>query len=214
MDCIKNRICTCFFYLLFLYAPYIFIGCSNASSSSYDLYSTVTLRTALSNLANSTDWASVQENAEDTGDLQQKIIRLPADSPQNAENLFIALLEIEEPVYPFLEHFTILDTNAMPETARSLIDGVLLGCKNKNLEPDFFSADTAFLKMITEYELKLRPDIDTWILGYVQMVQDGVYEIPVRFFTDRDFFDAYIYITNKDSQSYKVEQLCFAENAE
>ena len=212
----------CFFsFALIACAVFSAVSCSQSTGAAQDFPAEKTLRASVSESAASVQWtlndahppqteaASGAHASADTYTPAE--VRLPSGSSQNAESIFASLLALENPVYPFLEGFTVLDSSALPRAARPLLNRVLEGCKSKKLDEAFFASGLVFLKTVAEYELQLLPEADSWIVGYAQKSGGSVYEVSVRFFDARGFFDAYVYIAEDGSGEYKVEQLFFGK---
>ena len=210
----------CFFsFALIACAAFSAASCSQSTGAAQDFPAEKTLRASVSESAASVQWTlndahTPQTEAEHASadTYTPAEVRLPSGSSQNAESIFTSLLSLEKPVYPFLEGFTVLDSSALPRAARPLLNRVLEGCKSKKLDEAFFASGLGFLKTVAEYELQSLPDADSWIVGYVQKSGGSVYEVSVRFFGARGFFDAYVYIAEDDSGKYKVEQLFFGKS--
>ena len=209
----------CFFsFALIACAAFSAASCSQSTGAAQDFPAEKTLRASVSESAASVQWTlndahppqtEAEHASADT--YAAADVRLPSGSSQNAESIFASLLALEKPVYPFLEGFTVLDSSALPRAARPLLNGVLEGCKSKKLDEAFFASGLGFLKTVAEYELQALPEADSWIVGYAQKSGGSVYEVPVRFFGARGFFDAYVYIAEDGSGEYKVEQLFFGK---
>lgn len=220
-----------FFFALIACAAFSAASCSQSTGTAQDFSAEKTLRASVSDSAASVQWSLTDAytppaEAEHTAGTQDQTasgahasadtytpaeVRLPSGSSQNAESIFASLLSLEKPVYPFLEGFTVLDSSALPSAARPLLNRVLEGCKSKKLDEAFFASGLGFLKTVAEYELQSLPESDSWIVGYAQKSDGSVYEVPVRFFGARGFFDAYVYIAEDGSGEYKVEQLFFGK---
>jgi len=221
----------CFFsFALIACAAFSAASCSQSTGAAQDFPAEKTLRASVSESAASVQWTlndahPPQTEADHAAGTQDQRgsdalsadtyavaeVRLPSGSSQNAESIFASLLALEKPVYPFLEGFTVLDSSALPRAARPLLNDVLEGRKSKKLDEAFFASGLGFLKTVAEYELQSLPDADSWIVGYVQKSGGSVYEVSVRFFGARGFFDAYVYIAEDGSGEYKVEQLFFGK---
>ena len=222
----------CFFsFALIACAAFSAASCSQSTGAAQDFPAEKTLRASVSESAASVQWTlndahTPQTEAEHAAGTQDQRasgahvsadtytpaeVRLPSGSSQNAESIFASLLALEKPVYPFLEGFTVLDSSALPRAARPLLNRVLEGCKSKKLDEAFFASGLGFLKTVAEYELQSLPEADSWIVGYAQKSGGSVYEVSVRFFGARGFFDAYVYIAEDGSGEYKVEQLFFGK---
>ena len=219
-----------FFFALIACAAFSAASCSQSTGAVQDFPAEKTLRASVSDSAASVQWTLTDAytppaEAEHTAGTQDQRgsdalsadtyaaaeVRLPSGSSQNAESIFASLLSLEKPVYPFLEGFTVLDSSALPNAARPLLNRVLEGCKSKKLDEAFFASGLGFLKTVAEYELQSLPESDSWIVGYAQKSDGSVYEVSVRFFGARGFFDAYVYIAEDGSGEYKVEQLFFGK---
>ena len=209
----------CFFsFALIACAAFSAASCSQSTGAAQDFPAEKTLRASVSESAASVQWTlndahTPQTEAEHASadTYTPAEVRLPSGSSQNAESIFTSLLSLEKPVYPFLEGFTVLDSSALPRAARPLLNRVLEGCKSKKLDEAFFASGLGFLKTVAEYELQALPEADSWIVGYAQKSGGSVYEVSVRFFGARGFFDAYVYIAEDGSGEYKVEQLFFGK---
>jgi len=220
-----------FFFALIACAAFSAASCSQSTGAVQDFPAEKTLRASVSDSAASVQWTLTDAytppaEAEHTAGTEDQSasgahasadtytpaeVRLPSGSSQNAESIFASLLSLEKPVYPFLEGFTVLDSSALPSAARPLLNRVLEGCKSKKLDEAFFASGLGFLKTVAEYELQSLPESDSWIVGYAQKSDGSVYEVSVRFFGARGFFDAYVYIAEDGSGEYKVEQLFFGK---
>ena len=209
----------CFFsFALIACAAFSVASCSQSTGAAQDFPAEKTLRASVSESAASVQWtlndAHTPQTEADHASADTYTpaeVRLPSGSSQNAESIFASLLSLEKPVYPFLEGFTVLDSSALPRAARPLLNRVLEGCKSKKLDEAFFASGLGFLKTVAEYELQSLPEADSWIVGYAQKSGGSVYEVSVRFFGARGFFDAYVYIAEDGSGEYKVEQLFFGK---
>lgn len=222
----------CFFsFALIACAAFSAASCSQSTGAAQDFSAEKTLRASVSDSAASVQWTlndahTPQTEAEHAAGTQDQSasgahasadtytpaeVRLPSGSSQNAESIFASLLALENPVYPLLEGFTVLDSSALPRAARPLLNRVLEGCKSKKLDEAFFASGLGFLKTVAEYELQSLPEANSWIVGYAQKSGGSVYEVSVRFFGARGFFDAYVYIAEDGSGEYKVEQLFFGK---
>ena len=209
----------CFFsFALIACAAFSAASCSQSTGAAQDFPAEKTLRASVSESAASVQWTLNDAHTPETEAEHARAdahtaaeVRLPSGSSQNAESIFASLLALEKPVYPFLEGFTVLDSSALPRAARPLLNRVLESCKSKKLDEAFFASGLGFLKTVAEYELQSLPEADSWIVGYVQKSGGSVYEVSVRFFGARGFFDVYVYIAEDGSGEYKVEQLFFGK---
>jgi len=204
--------CTRFFIRIPLLMSVFFLGCKPAAPVPYDLYGEVTLRTAASNLAEGTEWASGAETLPEKDAYTEKPVRLPSGSAKFPETVCFAVSKPQKRVYPFLDGFTSLDTTNIPDAVQRFVLSVVRSCQKKELDAVFFPDGWIFLKTAADYELKDMPDSTRFVIGRA-FIAEGVYEIPVRFFTAEGFFDAYLYVFEEKPEVFKLEQIIFEDAA-
>lgn len=126
-------------------------------------------------------------------------------SNKKNENLYMYASSASESVYPSITGFGSLDTRAIDDSVKLLIDDFLSSVKKGKISSSFFTPNRAYISAVLEYSLTGYPEPQRWVLGrpHLQEIDSQLMiEIPVRVWGNQSYFDLWIFVFSTGTAEY------------
>lgn len=125
------------------------------------------------------------------------------------DNLYMYVTDSAVSIYPSLSDFGSLDTRAIDNSIKNILDAFLVSMKNKNIDKKLFSPSRAYTAGVLEYLLIDYPDPEKWVYGkpyYLYSEASETIEVPVRVWSKASYYDMLIYVSSTGTADY-IDQI-------
>lgn len=193
-------------FLLLAIFSLVMFSCSQTGDVTTENESLVTLKAETENKRHNYEWVDELEGKKLSENITDFTKNIHTNNSFSLESVLASYKD--EPLMPVLHGFGSLDTSSIP----SDVKGVLIGfcdavIKKAGLEKcmDFFSDETFFVLAFFLDDIAEKK-IASYLIGS-PYVSENNFEVPVRFFSDGNFFDCAIFFDLGDD--IKINQIKF-----
>lgn len=192
-------------FLAFAIFAFVLLSCTQSGDSGAENETFLTLKAEAENKSHYYGWVEELEGdrlSENISDFTEKI---------KLSNIALESILVtcdDEPLLPILHGFGGLDTSSIPPEIKDVLinfcDALI---KKDGLEKcmEFFSDDTFFVLAFFINDIAEK-EISSYLIGS-PFVGENNFEVPVRFFSDGNFFDCAVFFDLGDN--VKINQIQF-----
>lgn len=186
---------------------FVLLSCTQGSDSDAENETFLTLKAEAENKSHHYEWVEELEGerlSENFTDFTEKI------KLSNIALETVLVTYEDEPLLPILHGFGGLDTSSIPPEVKDVLIGFCDAVTKKDgLEKcmDFFSDETFFVLAFFLNDIAEK-EIASYLIGS-PYVSENNFEVPVRFFSDGNFFDCAVFFDLGDN--VKINQIKFLQ---
>ncbi len=147
----------------------------------------------------------VRQEMQQQDKLQEANVKKGLLTNKKSSNLYMYSSYSDDVIFPSITDFASLDTRAITDSTRKILDGFFLALKGGKISKNLFSPKRSYISSVLEYQFMSYPVPESWIYGKPFLREnetESIYEIPVRVIAKKSYYDMWVYISSSGTGEF------------